>query len=154
MSPAEGPAQIRCFFRFAVQSPGLFAAILAVSQCHLSAHANQGLIGDRLVLHYYGFGISTLREALPHATEETNDCLVATIIMLMNVDVSLLNSCLRPVLRIVQLNLAHIESFQVHMKGLRLLVQQCGGPGALRFASIHSPILRACASTSSCTSMH
>lgn len=88
MPPTEGPSQISSFFRFALQSSGLFAALLAIAQCHLSAHANHGLIGDQLVLYYYGIGITNLRGTLQHTADEMSDFLIATIIMLMNVDVS------------------------------------------------------------------
>jgi len=46
------------------------------------------MIGDALVLHYYGVGISSLREIMLQESASLDDLVIATIITLMNVDVS------------------------------------------------------------------
>jgi hypothetical protein len=45
-------------------------------------------IGDDLVFHYYGHGISSLHKLSVGDSQELDSAIVATIITLMNIDVS------------------------------------------------------------------
>jgi len=102
------------------------------------------MIGDGLVLHYYGVGISNLQEDLLGESANLDDMVIATIITLMNVDVSPdWSSGFIFVLTTVQLNLGRIRSFRVHMHGLCQVIQRRGGVENIKFASIQRPILEA-----------
>jgi hypothetical protein len=92
LPPSEQQTHVQEYFRFAMQHGGLFAALLAVSRCHISVLQGSATVGDDLVLYYYGQGISSLHKLSIGRSRDMDSAIVATIITLMNVDVRLICS--------------------------------------------------------------
>lgn len=130
------------YFRYGMQHPVMFEALIAASHCHLMIHSWRQNQPDRTSMHHYGSALNRLRDILLQPDGFRDDAILFAILALLDVEVSEMSFLQGD--RLVEFSqylLGDVDAYEVHIRGLYQVITLRGGLNSLDRPNVLTPAI-------------
>lgn len=127
LGPADSLQLSRRYFGLALENASLFELMVSLAAASHAARRGITRAPTREVLVHYGKGIEALRLKMAKSASSDDDATLLSVMALLGIAVSFVESLELEVLILVQLMYSDFSSFEIHLTGLRHLVELRGG---------------------------